>query len=319
MTKVFDSFTFARFTFIIRAETRMQLPVYKGSTLRGGFGHALRRIVCSQRGRECRDCILRKQCVYGYIFETSPPEDSKMLENFSDVPRPFIIEPPLDGKTEYEPDDEMSFGLTLMGRAIEFLPYFVLAFENLGKELGIGRGRGKFSLQKVISGNREIYQGDSGMLLGEPDVTRASDLTLAPALYNNHIRLDFLTPLRIKSDGKLTNKPEFHILIHRLLERASRLAYFHCGLSLDIDEEPLIEAAANIAIESEALRWYDWQRYSARWQSKMMMGGVVGKVTYSGDLERFIPLLLLGEQIHVGKGAVFGLGKYLLLPQKTAS
>ena len=42
----------------------------------------------------------------------------------------------------------------------------------------------------------------------------------------------------------------------------------------------------------------------------MKMGGFVGKVEYKGDLSEFIPLLRLGEVIHVGKGIVFGLGRY---------
>jgi hypothetical protein len=33
-------------------------------------------------------------------------------------------------------------------------------------------------------------------------------------------------------------------------------------------------------------------------------------VTYAGDLAPFLPLLRLGELIHVGKNAVFGNGRF---------
>ena len=42
----------------------------------------------------------------------------------------------------------------------------------------------------------------------------------------------------------------------------------------------------------------------------MKMGGFIGSITFEGDFEKFMPFLLLGEFIHVGKGTSFGLGKY---------
>ena len=41
------------------------------------------------------------------------------------------------------------------------------------------------------------------------------------------------------------------------------------------------------------------------------MGGLVGEFELSGDaLTRFYPLLLKGEETHVGKGTSMGLGSY---------
>ena len=42
----------------------------------------------------------------------------------------------------------------------------------------------------------------------------------------------------------------------------------------------------------------------------MMMGGFIGPITFEGDFEVFLPFLLPGEYLHVGKGTSFGLGKY---------
>ncbi len=35
-----------------------------------------------------------------------------------------------------------------------------------------------------------------------------------------------------------------------------------------------------------------------------------GLAHYQGDLEEFLPYLILGQFTHVGKGCVFGLGEY---------
>ena len=58
------------------------------------------------------------------------------------------------------------------------------------------------------------------------------------------------------------------------------------------------------------LRWRDWTRYSSRQHRKMQLGGLVGSVTYAGDLAAFLPFVALGQLLHVGKNATFGLGKY---------
>ena len=45
----------------------------------------------------------------------------------------------------------------------------------------------------------------------------------------------------------------------------------------------------------------------------MKMGGLIGKISFKGNLEEFMPLIQLGEFIHAGKGTSFGLGRYELL------
>ena len=56
--------------------------------------------------------------------------------------------------------------------------------------------------------------------------------------------------------------------------------------------------------------WEDWSRFSGRQKQRVKMGGLTGRVTYEGDLRDYLPLLLLGELVHVGKGTVFGNGLY---------
>lgn len=55
---------------------------------------------------------------------------------------------------------------------------------------------------------------------------------------------------------------------------------------------------------------HESERYSARQDAKLKMGGVVGEATYEGDLAPFTLLLALGEVLHVGKGTGMGLGRH---------
>lgn len=75
-----------------------------------------------------------------------------------------------------------------------------------------------------------------------------------------------------------------------------------------MDFRYLLEKAATAKQTQSDIRWYDRKRYSTRQEAWMALGGLVGRISYEGDLSGIIPLLRLGEYIHVGKGTLFGLG-----------
>jgi CRISPR/Cas system endoribonuclease Cas6 (RAMP superfamily) len=117
----------------------------------------------------------------------------------------------------------------------------------------------------------------------------------------------------LKFEGELTSDLKFHILFRNLLRRISLLSYFHCGEEIKVDFRSLIKESEAIQTQKSNLRWYDWERYSGRQDTRMKLGGFIGRVTFSGALDYFWPYLSLGEFIHVGKGSSFGLGKYEIL------
>jgi CRISPR-associated endoribonuclease Cas6 len=291
------------------------LPGYKGSTLRGGFGSTFRRVVCVVRDKECIGCLLKGKCVYSYVFETPPPTDTKIMKKYEAAPHPFIIEPPLEPKRGYKPGDELVFGLTLIGRAIDYLPYFIYTFDELGKT-GLGKDRGSFLLKQVSvqGGEKVIYTSETKILSDFKGAIQRFDPfffeyeTSSPS----RLALHFLTPTRITYNGRLTQDIEFHIIIRNLLRRISLISYFHSNDNgrEDIDFKSIIEKAKAVKIAGKRLRIYDWERYSGRQERRINMAGVVGRITFEGDIAPFMPLLKAGEVLHVGKGTVFGLGRY---------
>ena len=143
-----ETFRLAKFRFTICARDHIRFPAYKGAAFRGGFGYAFKRVVCVTKNRECDDCLLKQKCIYSYIFETPPPQDTEMLRLYPKVPHPFVIEPPITEKQSFEPGEAFSFHLILIGNAIDYIPYFIYTFTELGKQ-GIGQGRGKYDLLHV--------------------------------------------------------------------------------------------------------------------------------------------------------------------------
>ncbi|MDP3298450.1 MAG: CRISPR-associated protein Cas6 [Thermodesulfovibrionia bacterium] len=310
------NFPVAKFEFQLTPQEPLILPSYKGSTLRGGFGNAFKRVVCALKKSDCAECILKEKCVYSYIFETPPPSDTKIMRKYISAPHPFIIEPPPEKKRGYTPKDEIKFGLTLIGRAVDYLPYFIYTFDELGK-IGIGKGRGKYKLKtvksvkmqdasdKAVKGDSEkmsdsdavipvelvpagskqgagiqtIYDSESKTLKSfDVDALLISFSGIASSLTSHHstLSLSFLTPTRIVYDSHLTIDLEFHVLIRQLLRRISLLSYFHCGLDIsDWDFKGIIEKSKEVIVKQRNLRWYDWERYSARQDTRMKMGGIL--------------------------------------------
>lgn len=305
-----EEFSLAKYKFILQAQEDLILPSYKGSSLRGGFGITFKKICCVNRVESiCFDCSLRENCAYAYIFETSPSKDSDRLKNIKEIPRPFVIEPPLEVKTKYKKDETLEFNLILIGKAIEYLPYFVFTFKELGN-IGLGKGRGKFELFKIYNIKEELIYDAKDEILKNSD--SKLDIFNLLSNFNNcsQLTLNFLTPTRIKIKNDLIVKPEFYMLIKSLLHRLSALFYFHCQKELNLDYNLLISEAKKIRIKNDNLRWLDWERYSSRQDTKMKLGGFIGKINYEGDFRLFLPLIILGQFTHIGKNCTFGLGKY---------
>jgi len=176
---------------------------------------------------------------------------------------------------------------------------------RLAEIQAIGLNNGESQLvyraeDQLVRNTNLAIQIDQAELLRQKD----EDKTLT------RLGLDFLTITRIKFEENYVHHIELHMLIRSLLRRLSSLAYFHHGWELELDFTGLIERAAEVRLVKDGTRWVDWERYSSRQDNKVNMGGLVGRVEYEGYLDEFLPLLRLGELVHVGKGAVFGMGKY---------
>ncbi len=62
------------------------------------------------------------------------------MRKYTYAPHPFVLTPPLDGRSRYSENEEITLELVLVGRAINWLAYFICTLEELGRR-GIGRAR----------------------------------------------------------------------------------------------------------------------------------------------------------------------------------
>lgn len=291
------AFQLAKYRFTLRAETHIALPAYKGSAVHGGFGHALKHVSPS---------------FFEYFY--NPPGRGA-------PPKPFVITPPLDGQTQYQPGELFYTELVLVGTATQHLPICFAALDALGQKLGLGSNKGRFKIIQVDYLNSdetfqplykdEQWQFASNIINGEQ---ASSQISKGPA----QINIQLLTRLRLKDKGRLLKQPPtFTQLLDRILGRLCSLANFYQQHPLLNREarNKLLEASQGIQLKHHTTQWDEWSRFSGRQKEWMTFGGLLGELVYEGELGPFMPYLKMGEWVHVGGKTSFGLGKFCVNEQ----
>lgn len=301
----------ARYRLEWRVTATIRLPDYAGSMLRGAFGHALRQVSCMTRQKDCPGCPLLGTCPYPAIF-APPPPTRHALQQFSAIPAPYVIEPPPWGARVVQPDAPLGFNIVLVGRALAELPLIILAWRR-ALARGIGPGDGRAELERVVhcaeDGEQNIHRPDLGTI--HPHDATVTLPPMIPTGPGSVATLHFHTPLRLQENGRALppERLSTRVLLMALVRRMSLLSEFHAQSPEAAHFAALRQATESLG-ERRQLEWRDWTRYSARQQQKMALGGVMGSWELHGELGNFLPFLKLGQWLHVGKEAVFGLGGY---------
>lgn len=283
----------------------LYLPTFKGSSFRGVIGRTLKQAFCILKAyQNCHNCPINSKCYYAYIFETIPNHQKTLPFNFHKYPsvsHPFIIEPPEEKKTFYKKEESFSIKIILIGKAISYEPHFILAMKLAG-EHGIGKENRKFIIKN--------YQATETLL---STIEIPTNFSFTSNKFSQ-IVLQFLTPLRIIYEKKLVKNLEFHHIVRSLLRRISILYYFHVSEKMPkIPAKDLISKAQEIKVKESKLQWFDWERYSYRQKRRMILGGLIGKIVFEGNVAPFFSILQAGEIFHCGKNTSFGLGKYRII------
>lgn len=262
-----------RLRFTLVAVDPINLPRYKGSAFHGGFGHALEAI---------------SPTWFRYFFQPQ-------TQSGNDIPKPFVLLPPLDTQQSYQASEEFQCELTLFADATQHTAVVQAAIEYLGNKLGLGYNRGKFV---VADFTQETFNESHHQPLGNPQ----------------SLALKLSTRLRLKSNGQLQKQPPpFALLAERLLGRLKTLQQSYSATADFINHQQysqLLDQAHNIKTLDSNIHWDDWDRYSGRQKEWMKFGGLLGNMHFQGNLQPFILYLQMGEWCHIGSKSSFGLGKY---------
>jgi len=267
----------------VQLQRDCQLPAFKGSLLHGWFGHALMAV---------------DSRVYDVCYGQQDPQQ----------PKPYQLTPG-SLQTEWRAGEVLDFDLTLFGAACELAPIILRAI-TAGERLGLGPDRTPFKTLSVVSRRPDhdrLGIHSAPLLDWLPPLALGAQLELA---------LQLQTPLRLKDrQGRLLQQaPRLDDLLRAARQRLLLLATHWEELDpallgrLRQMRIPLGDYHAQPDCYLE-----DWQRYSLRQREQLPFGGLKGQLAFAGDIAPAVPLLLLGEPLHIGGKTTFGLGSYRLL------
>ena len=333
---------YAKLRVTFKSISDVVLSNYKGSTLRGMFKTALRRVCCPYSDVQCGSCTRAQECVYGTITE----HRTKTGEN---TVLPYVINCSSLKRNIYSKDEALSFELVLVGRALTYLPHIIASlsawdlldvgrFQPLIRQGEIERygppadwpgkirPKGRLRLETV-----EQISGDSVHPLYGPrrpfKMPVAETFSCESGMDDGkwRVKLNFLAPTRItrrviEEDGNKKRKKliqpdamDFHLFFNSIRTRIYGLCeHFGDGIT-PLAKEALEDAESGfnaVKVAENRLRMEKVRRYRGNMTKWVHLDGFVGSVTFENVPGSLIPWIMAGELLHIGRFPTLGFGEY---------
>ena len=275
----------------------------------------------SKKKPVCYTCNNQDECIFSKIIIA--PQGC-LPSQYKTPPKPYVIVPPISENPDYAVGEILCFHIVLIGFANRMLRKQLVDIVNemgkngLGEKVQGGK-RGSFELERIEACSKdgsleEIFPSQNNMEATEKTISFAD--FLSEEIESRSIKLIFDIPADIKlrkDKSQEINDNESHRIfesfINALYARAQLLSARYCGghntsLGNKIEVSDLIKIEDGNILNKKIgeKRYHD--------KEPNYFKGFMGSMICKGDLSKFMPLLKFGENIHVGKNAVSGLGKF---------
>lgn len=261
---------------------------YTGNFIRSALIEKLRSKCCTNYKLDCynctsQDCVLKNT----FIFKEN---NGKLQLN------PIII----DGRVAISGDiivtKNIEFSVSLLGKSIEYSSIIEEALQTL--EFNNGKERERFRLVE----------------LDTQDYTLNTDIK--EIKYNGKIRVVFESYVNVPNhkskftkELKETDKLQFNNFVRACTHRVTSLVNT-CSPGELFDYKKFTEKNYNVMMIDSHLEKMCIHRKSSRTKTESNIRAIRGYVEYSGDIDEAYDLIKLVSELHIGKYASLGLGKF---------
>jgi len=331
---ILESLPLIRLHFEMESLETREVPPYKGDLLRMALLWWLSTFWCPE-DRRCRDSCRRPDvCMFGRLCQLAinPNWSSPIRHLLGDTPPPaYTIWDLRDRRTLMTRGATWAFELVWVGAtALQQLPAIVAAVQR-GAEQGMGRIRWCNRVTRVTAWQpqettardlavTEIYRGAEGLIWKAKQVTDLGVTYADAARWTaqwtapvSTLQLDYLSPVKLKERGVWVETPSFSAVARALVRRLRILSeVYGVGVWPREDYGPLLDLADTVRLVHHETYWADYTRYS-RQSGHYQVEGFLGPAWYTTeDFRPILPILWLGQWLHIGKSYVIGSGRYQL-------
>ena len=297
----FISIKFLPLTFLVEFEREIHIRGFLTFAFRSILGRSLKKIFCIQRQKVCSECVLNKRCGYSVIFESPLEKENPLLPGINKKPHPYTI---FFSSKRGEIVKSGNLHITLIGdEAISFTPYIYFALKNAG-ENGIFKERIRFKIKDVKIPERSIFISENKI---DTNFTPLEfDLKSSENQHIKHLKIELLTPLRLKIDKKLKKDLTYHDLLKGAINRLNLLSAFYGNKGFNLN----FKGDGKIFFERYELSGKSHFYYSSRQGQKLILSGVTGVMEVKKEFsEREFSILKGAETFGIGKSTSFGFGR----------
>ena len=271
--------------FSVIAQDKSILPPYLGSTLRGAIGHVLRNDT--------------EACHYLY-------DNRRLDKKRQEVLNPYIIVPPMIGKKLFYKNDILNFDIMFLGDGAKYAKNVIDALSSQGG-LRLGVRRNKFIFDKAV------HKTDQRVIWQDRTFYQAA-IRKIPLVYKTldnveSVTIKFLTPLRRRRNNELLKDVDFSSIIRNITYRIESLTGRYGGWVDTEKMEHIQKLSSKIITTKKDIELVNMERYSNRTNEKMDFGGLMGSMSFHGDLSLFVPWLYAAQILHIGGNTTFGMGR----------
>ena len=214
-----------------------------------------------------------------------------------------------DFRTNMQKGDSLRFSMLLMGDVIVHAPHILEALIRFG-EVGIGKNKVRFVVEKVENSRREIVFDKNGV----------NKSNFYPQLVDDYIKdrigksfpkkfqICFMTPWTQKYKGKFLQNFDGEAFAESIYRR---VYLANCMEGNEISRNFAIPK--NIIVSGQEVKHREISRFSSTHNCKIDLKGLIGRFTLENVSQEFLPYVYAGELLHIGKNTSMGFGQYKVI------